>query len=308
MWSGEQPPGGQHPNPYQQPGYHQPNPYQNPSPGPYQTPSPDPGGNRGRNRTRLIAGIAAAAVVVAAGVTGFLMLGGAKHKGADPGPTGPASPSASSANPRASDARTATVKGWKVVTNPAQGIAFDVPPQWELLSRSWVTYVSKNGDPEDKPLIAIRNVAALKQKWCSSDDDGDGTAENTPLAEVGSRGNNGYRSTRQIAGSDSGTWVYGGYTQPDRKKVKQGPVEEFTTNSGLTGSLGTARSVGVQKSKKCTTDGKAWVFAFKNSAGDLVSWSFFGAANVPEEVPDATIRKIVATVRLAKISESDSDS
>ncbi|WP_369391217.1 hypothetical protein AB5J72_28905 [Streptomyces sp. CG1] len=254
----------------------------------------------GRNRTGIVAVIAAAAVVLAAGVTGFLVLGGHKHDEPGPKPTNTASSSQSSANPRSSDTQAATIKGWKVLTNPEQGIAFDVPPQWEIQSASWVSYVSKQGDPNDNPLIAIRNVAMLQKKWCSSDDDRDGTLENTPLAQVGTRGNNGYKSTQDIAGSDPETWVYGGYTQPDKKKVKSSTLEAFTTSSGLKGTLGTAWSVGVPKSKKCDSDGKAWTFGFKNSAGDLVSWSFFGAKGVSGEVPDATIRKIATTVRLYK--------
>ncbi|MEU1404838.1 hypothetical protein ABZ471_21155 [Streptomyces sp. NPDC005728] len=331
MWPGEQPSGGGQ-NPQQPPVGHQSNPYQHPSrpnpylqpgsgpfqpnsyeqPHPWQTPLqpaagapvPPPTGG-GRNRTGIVAVIAAAAVVLATGVTGFLVLGGHKHDGAAPEPTNTSSPSQSSANPRESDARTATIKGWKVVMNPAQGIAFDVPPQWEIQSADWVSYVSKDGDPDDKPLIAIRNVAMLQKKWCSSDDDRDGTLEDTPLAEVGTRGNNGYRSTQEIAGSDPETWIYGAYTQPDKAKAKTGTVKAFTTTSGLKGSLGIAWSAGVKKSKKCATDGKAWTFAFKNTAGALVSWSFFGAKNVSDEVPDATIRKIAATVRLYK-APSDS--
>ncbi|MEU2714232.1 hypothetical protein [Streptomyces sp. NPDC007205] len=324
MWPGEQSSNGgqnpqQHPvgsqsNPYQQPG--PPNPYQQPGPTPYQPnsyqqPSPwqtptqpaagpptPPSTGGGRNRTGLVAVIAAAAIVLAAGVTGFLVLGGHRHDEPDPKPTNATSPSPSSTNPRRPDTSTATIKGWKVVTNPTQHIAFDIPPQWEIQSPSWVSYVSKDGDPDDKPLIAIRNVAMLQKNWCSSDDNRDGTLENTPLAQVGTRGNNGYRSAQDIAGSDPQTWVYGGYAQPDKTRVKTGTAEAFTTNSGLKGTLGTAWSVGAKKSKKCTTDGKAWVFGFKNADGDLVSWSFFGARNVPAEVPDSTIRKIAATVRL----------
>ncbi|MFF7356231.1 hypothetical protein ACFZA1_26825 [Streptomyces filipinensis] len=322
MWPGEQSSGGGQ-NPQQPPVGHQSNPYQQPGPGPFQpnsygqpqpwqlptqpggqAPVPPPAGGR-RNRGGLVAVITAAAVVLAAGVTGFLVLGGNKRDDPAPKPTDTASPSQSSANPRGADTRTATIKGWQVVTNPTQGIAFDIPPRWEIQSADWVTYVSKDGDPNDKPLVAIRNVAMLQKKWCSSDDDRNGTLQDTPLAQVGTRGNNGYRSTREIAGSDPKTWVYGGYTQPDRSKAKTGTVEAFTTNSGLKGTLGTAWSVGVKKSKKCTTDGKAWTFAFKNSAGDLVSWSFFGAKNVPAEVPDATVRKIAGTVRLYK-APSDS--
>ncbi|MFF4692473.1 hypothetical protein [Streptomyces sp. NPDC001307] len=91
-----------------------------------------------------------------------------------------------------------------------------------------------------------------------------------------------------------------GRDESDAGKVKTGTVEAFTTDSGLKGTLGTAWSMGVMKSKKCVTHGKAWVFAFKNATGDLVSWSFFGARNVSGEVPDATIRKVAATVRLYK--------
>ncbi|WP_225834513.1 hypothetical protein [Streptomyces sp. NK08204] len=331
MWPGQQssrdgqnpqqPAAGGRSNPYQQPdpGTFQSNPYQQPSPG--STFQPDsygqpqswqmstqpaagapvpPSKGGARNRTGLVAVVAAAAVVLAAGVTGFLVLDGHRHDGPGPKPTDVASPSRSSADPRGSDTRTATVKGWKVVVNPTQGIAFDVPPQWELQSSGWVSYVSKDGDPDDKPLIAIRNVAMLEKKWCSSDGNRDGTPEDTPLAEVGTRGNNGYRSTQEIAGSDPETWVYGAYTQPDKAKVKSAPVEAFTTNSGLEGRLGVAWSVGVKKSKKCATDGKAWTFAFKNTAGDLVSWSFVGAKNVPDEVPDATVRRVATTVRLYK--------
>ncbi|AKJ11514.1 membrane protein [Streptomyces incarnatus] len=344
MWPGEQSPGGgqnpqqpqvgHQPNPYQQPGPGQPNPYQQPGPGqpnPYQQPGPGafqsnpyqqpqpwqmptqpaagasgpaPTGG-GRNRAGIVAVVAAGAVVIASGVTGFLVLGGHKNDGPGPKPTNSPSSSQSSADPRGSDTATATIKGWQVLTNPTQGIAFDVPPQWEVQSADWVSYVSKEGDPEDNPLIAIRNVAMLQKTWCSSDDDRNGTLENTPLAQVGTRGNNGYRSTQDIAGSDPGTWVYGGYAQPDKKKVKAGALQAFTTNSGLKGTLGTAWSVGVPKSKKCASDGKAWTFGFKNASGGLVSWSFFGAKNVPHEVPDATIRRILGTVRLYK-APSDS--
>ncbi|WEO93497.1 hypothetical protein A6P39_005390 [Streptomyces sp. FXJ1.172] len=265
--------------------------------------APPTGG--GRNRTAFAAVVAAAAVVLATGVTGFFVLGGHKHDGPGPRPTNTAAPSQSSADPRGSDTQTATIKGWNVLTNPTQGIAFDVPPRWEIQSAGWVSYVSKDGDPDDKPLIAIRNVAMLQKTWCSSDENRDGTLEDTPLAQVGTRGNNGYRSTEEIAGSDPETWVYGAFAQPDRTKVKTGSVEAFTTNSGLKGTLGTAWSVGVKKSKKCATDGQAWTFAFKNSAGDLVSWSFVGARGVSGQVPEATIRKIAATVRLCK-APSDS--
>ncbi|WP_445528255.1 hypothetical protein [Streptomyces cyslabdanicus] len=238
--------------------------------------------------------------MIAAGMTGYLLLGGGKDDSVAPDP----SPQGSSADPRDADTNSdaATVEGWKVVVNPAAGIKFEVPPEWALQSTDWVTYVSDDNDPDDEPLVAMRAPAFLKERWCSSDDDKNGTLEHTPLAAAGSRGNNGAKSTEEIAGADPKAWIYGQYTQPDKTKVTSGTVEPFTTNSGLKGSLGTAWSAGVEKSKKCTTDGKAWTFAFKNAQGDLASWSFFGAKGVPDEVPDATVRKIAATVRTYEVS------
>ncbi len=120
MWPGQQPPGGeQNPqanNPYQQPGYQQPNPYQQPGyqqPGAYGqqppqwgTPAPagapqPPQGGGGGNRTKLVAIIAATAVVVAAGVTGFLVLGGDKDDTADGKNDKKPTPTASKSSPGA---------------------------------------------------------------------------------------------------------------------------------------------------------------------------------------------------------------
>ncbi|MEU2586921.1 hypothetical protein ABZ612_29000 [Streptomyces avermitilis] len=324
MWPGEQPTGGGQnpqqsadgtpPNPYQQPGYHQTNPYgQQPQPPSQPQPQPQPWNaptqpagapvsppTGGGNRTKVVAIVAAAAVVIAAGVTGFVLLGGGKDDRADPDPTKSVSPQPSSSNPRGTDTDRATIKGWKVVKNPQRHIAFDVPPQWALKASSWVTYVSENDDPDDTPLIGMSAPAYLKEQWCGSDDDRDGTKEYAPLAGAGSRRSNGAKTPAEAARNDAATWVYGAYAQPDKKLVTSGAVESFTTKSGITGSLATASSSGVEKSKKCRTDGKATVFAFKDDTGDIVSWAFFGARGVSDEVPDATVKQILGTVRLYK--------
>ncbi|MEU6251955.1 hypothetical protein [Streptomyces sp. NPDC047043] len=303
MWPGEQSPGGrpdqqQDANPYRQPGYQQPNPYQQQ---PWQAPTaPALPETRGAGRrTKVVALVAATVVVVTAAVTGAVLLTGGSDDRADPDPTGSASPQASgSGNPRASDGTKPTIAGWKVVANPQLGVLFDVPADWAPQSPSWVSYVSENDDPDDTPLVAMKAPAVLKQQWCGADDDKDGKVDYTSLASAGTRRNNGAKNTAEIARADSATWVYGSYTQPDHKKVTTGPVTSFTTASGLTGSVATSRSSGVKKLHKCASDGKATTFAFKNAAGDLASWSFVGARGVGEEVPDATVRKVLSTVRL----------
>lgn len=301
MWPGQQSPGdGQQPqqpahnNPYQQPGYQQPNPYaaQPPTARP---PAPEPPGG---GRAKVIAITTAAAVVVAAAVTGAVVLGGGSDDGADPGPTTSSASPTPSANPRTGGAQKPTVAGWKVVVNPDAGIAFDVPANWALQSPGWVSYVAEDNDPEDKPLVAMKAPALLKQKWCTSDDDKDGHTDFTPLASAGTRKNNGAKSAEEAARADATAWVYGAYAQPDHKKVTTGAATSFTTSSGLVGSVATSRSSGVTKRHKCDSDGKATTFAFKNRDGDFASWSFVGVKGVGEEVPDATVRKILGTVRL----------
>ncbi|MET7482813.1 hypothetical protein [Streptomyces sp. NPDC005538] len=329
MWPGQQPPGGeQNPqnNPYQQPGYQQPNPYQQPgfqqpnpygqqpqwgAPGPAGGPQPPQGGGGG-NRTKLVAIIAATAVVVAAGVTGFLVLGGNKDDTADGGkdkssqsPSASADPSASSSgsddNPRGDETETPTIAGWKVVVNQKYGTAFDVPADWEVGKPGTFTFFEDEQKGDGSPYIGFSAPAYLKQDWCTSDDNKDGTEETSSLASSGTKGEDGAKDTASTARGDAAAFAFGGYTdQKDssKKYLKIGAAKPYTTKSGITGSVASSYTTGVPKSGKCSTDGKATTFAFKNSAGDFVSWTLYGAKGVSEEIPDATVQKILNTVRL----------
>jgi hypothetical protein len=333
---GEQNPQDQ--NPYQQPGYQQPNPYQQPGyqqtgypqPG-YEQPNPygqqqqwgappEPlgapqapgGGGGGGNKTKITAIVAASAVVVAAGVTGFLVLGGGNddNAGGDPSKSSKpttstsASPSASASgddNPRGGEGEKATVAGWKVVVNPKWGTAFDVPADWQVKTPGTFIGFEDNKKGDGSSLIGMSAPAFLKEKWCTSDDDKDGYESDTALAAAGTKGQSGAKNTDDIARNDSAWWVFGGYTdQKDasKKLLTIGKPKAYTTASGVEGSVVTTYSSGVTKSGKCDSDGKATTFAFKNSAGDFVSWTFYGAKGVSEEVSDATVQKILSTVRL----------
>ncbi|MET8977225.1 hypothetical protein ABZX85_16550 [Streptomyces sp. NPDC004539] len=282
MWQGQQPPGGeQNPqrpdNPYQQPGYHQPNPYRQPPPPPA----------RGR-RTRVLALTAGAAVVATCAVTGALLLRGEDGAPA-PAPTTSASTGADPLRP--------TVPGWKTVANPDLGVAFDVPAAWAPQKASWITWVAEDTDPDDKPLVAVKAPAYLERRWCTSDDDRDGRTDDTALAMAGTRGERSATSAEAAARKDAETWVYGDFTQPDHGKVTSDPATSFTTASGLTGSVVTARSAGVDKQGKCAYDGKATAFVFRLPGGTLASWTFVGVRDVRDEVADADVRRIMATVR-----------
>ncbi|MFE9642610.1 hypothetical protein ACFYO0_00300 [Streptomyces sp. NPDC006365] len=106
------------------------------------------------------------------------------------------------------------------------------------------------------------------------------------------------KSTEEIARADSNSWVYGAYTQQEKADIDADAVESYTTKSGITDSVGTAWSTGVKKSGKCDSDGKSTVVGFKNADGDFAFWWFHGAKGASGEVPDATVKKILSTVRL----------
>lgn len=341
MWPGQQPPGGeQNPqnNPYQQPGYQQPNPYQQPGYQQYPQPggfspqhpqqqwgTPDPAGaprppqsgdGGGGNRTKVIAIICAAAVVVAAGVTGFLVLGGDKDAEADGGSGGKSSRSPSakptatessgasgssgtSDDPRGNDTPKPLVEGWKVVVNPKYGTAFDVPPDWQVETPgTQIGFEDRKSDDGD-PLITMSAPAQLKPKWCTSDDNKDGDTDNTELAAAGTKGEEGAKTPGDAAIREVPWWVFGGYTQPDKKSVtRDKKATDYVTKSGLKGAYAWAHSTNTPRKGKCATDGKALTFGFRNSAGDLVSFNFYGVKGVKAEVGKATIMKILSTVRL----------
>ncbi|MFJ8792323.1 hypothetical protein [Streptomyces sp. NPDC102462] len=328
MWPGQQPPGGeQNPqdNPYQQPGYQQPNPYQQPGyqqPNPYAqqsqwgTPAPvgapqaqPPQGGGGGNRTKLVAIVAATAVVVAAGVTGFLVLGGDKDDKADggadkrSGQSSSADPTASESseepNPRTTETEKPLVAGWKVVVNPKWGTAFDVPADWELDSPGTSIGFEDRKSPDAKPLIMMSAPAEYKSKWCTSDDDMDGKTDDTPLAVAGTKGESGAKSPGDAAIRGVPWWVYGGYTQPDKKSITYDKkATDYTTKTGVKGAYAWARSTGNPRTGKCASDGKAITFAFRNSADDIVSFNLYAAKGVDGELDTETVMKILSTVRV----------
>uniref|UniRef100_A0AAU3H117 DUF8017 domain-containing protein n=1 Tax=Streptomyces sp. NBC_01401 TaxID=2903854 RepID=A0AAU3H117_9ACTN len=343
MWPGQQPPGGeqnpqdQNQNPYQQPGYQQPNPYQQPGyqqqgqpgyqqPNPYQQPTVPqyavPGGPGGpkpddKKKTTIIAVVAATAVVVAAVVTGVVVMNKDDDKGgsdvaegkASSSPSAKASESSSAPaeNPRGGEDAAPTVPGWKVVTNPKWGTQFDVPGDWEVSSSGVFAGFSDDKDPDGAPAVGFSAPAFYKSKWCTDDADMDGTKEDTELAGVGTKGAQGAKNTDEAATNEASNWVWAAYAQSDPKsKVKVAKAKAYTTKSGLSGSTVTATATGLANKDKCDTDGKSIAFSFKNAKDEYSTWILYAAAGIDDELPDATIQKVLSTVRLTEGAESTS--
>ncbi|GAA2255447.1 hypothetical protein GCM10010232_50920 [Streptomyces amakusaensis] len=337
MWPEQQPPGGQNPqqpnpyqqpgqpaNPYLQPGYQQPNPYTAPTVAPYGA-GPPPGSpeppREGRRRTALIAAVAATAVVAAAAVTWVVVLkddgapdgGPSSGKGgvaaaSDPAPSEPSEPGdggtvgATEENPRsATDADAVpTVKGWKVVTNPKHGTRFDVPAEWEIPSSGMSTFLEDQKKGGGVPLVTMSAPAHLAPSWCTADANKDGVPETSGLASAGTKGGKGARDTGTAAYNEAGIWVWGAYAQKEPKgTVDITPAKPHTTASGLKGSISTATATGVRKTSKCATDGKSVAFTFKDATGEFRTWVLYAAKGVPDEIPDATVLRILSTLRTA---------
>ncbi|MEU6995578.1 hypothetical protein ABZ953_33600 [Streptomyces sp. NPDC046465] len=313
----QQQPGYQQPNPYQQPGYQAPNPYQQPAGAP-RIPGPGDNGDGGRGgggngKTKVIAMATAGAVVVAAAVTGFLLLGDKDDKNSEAGP--PAGAGSRKPDPTAdSDGDEGggssdgdggrgtdgdpkpTIKGWHVVVNPKWGTAFDVPPEWEVQNPG--SAIALEDNKTGKPLMTMSAPAYLRPDWCVDDENKDGRTEDHELAAVGTKGANGAKNSDEVAVNQVGWWIYGVYTQPDKKSyTNDSKAQPYTTTSGIKGSIARAGSKNTPQRGKCATDGKAITFGFKNAAGEYVSWNLYGATGVADELPEKTVMKILSTVR-----------
>ncbi|MET9802896.1 hypothetical protein [Streptomyces sp. NPDC006368] len=309
----QQQPGYAQPAHPQQPGYPQPNPYQQPTVPQYAVPghppgSPMPPRGGGGKKTTVIAIAAATAVVVAAGVTGFLVLkdDGTKTKaGGDDKPSQSASTESSPSaidNPRdGSDAAKPTIPGWKVVSNPKHGTLFDVPADWEVAGPGTIMGLEDEKKGDGSPLVTMSSPAYLKDEWCADDVDKDGRDETWSLSTAGTKGGQGAKNTQELARNEAAWWVYGGYAQDESKSaVKPSDGKPYTTKSGLSGHVSTATARNSKASGKCDTDGKALAFSFKNARGDFATFVLYGAAGVKDQLPDATVQRILSTVRLAE--------
>lgn len=157
----------------------------------------------------------------------------------------------------------------------------------------------KAGD--GSPVVTMSAPGRYKSEWCTYDDDKDGTADKWSLATAGTKGGQGAKDTAEAAYNEAGSWAWAAYAQTEPKgTVKVAKAVPYTTKSGLKGHVATATALGTKHENKCDTDGKAIAFSFKNAKGDFVSWVMYANTGIKDEVPEETIRKILATVRLAE--------
>lgn len=327
----------QQPNPYQQPGYgypqqpgqqqpgpqqsgqQQPNPYQQPGvdQGGYQQPGggqqwgaatvpggpQPPQGGGGKSRNTVIAIVAALAVIGAAVVTGVILTQdddkkdeagpakspsakvspGSGEKSADPKPDPKPSPEESK------DPGDPVVPGWQSVINPKHYSAFDVPENddWTVASQGTITGFTDDKNPDDL-LVAMSAPAYFKEDWC----------KDSNRAIVGTKGGQGSKNTKEGAEIAASNWAIAAYDQGQKGTLKESGGKAFRNKHGIKGHTATATLTGAPKDGKCgASDAKVVTVSWINANDDLAIWVFLADAKVKDEVPDATIKKMMGSLR-----------
>lgn len=320
MWPGDQHGGEnpQQPNPYQQPGYQQPNPYQQPGaqqpaygyppqgpgqgaypgqqqwgpPGMPGGPQPPQGGGNS-SRTTAIAIIAAVAVIAAAAVTGVLLLKDDGENDTASGGEASTKPTQQSARPSPTksekDASDPVVPGWQAVINPKHYSAFDVPEgdDWEIASQGTITGFADDDKPEEV-LVAMSAPAYYKQDWC----------KDSSRAIVGTKGGQGSKSTQEGAEIAAANWALAGYDQDQKGTLKESGAKPFKNKHGIKGHVATASLTGAPAKGACgVSDAEVVAISWINANDDLAIWVFLQDAGVKDELPDATVKKMMGSLR-----------
>ncbi|MGX9225879.1 hypothetical protein [Streptomyces albus] len=295
---------GQPPFPYgQQPGGPGPSGQWGPAGVPGSPQSPKGGGGGGRKKTVVISVVAAVAVVAAA-VTGFAVFGGGDDDGKktkadkstspdvgkkspEPEKSGGTEPGGGGAEKDSKDPSEPVVKGWQTVTNPKWYSAFDVPKSedWTVRSPGTITGFE---DDKGKVLVAMSAPAYYKDNWCKE----------SSRAAVGTKGGQGSKSTKEAAKIAAGNFAIAGFDQKRKGTLKVSEAKPFENKHGIKGHTSTATVSGVPTDDKCAPSaGKVVTASWINSNGDLAIWVLYTDAGVKDEVPDATIKKIMGSLR-----------
>ncbi|MGI5225260.1 serine/threonine-protein kinase [Actinoallomurus sp. CA-142502] len=259
------------------------------------------GTTRKSGRGRLAAEIAGAVVlVVAAATAGYLVHGGTKTKAPSrpvagkptAGTTGTTAPAPPGVSPKSPP----VVAGWQVVVSPDFGVVYDVPPGWKVEAPGTGVGLA---DASGNVAVGSNGVADISR---------DGTDGNTcAIVQSGLFGGAGITSASsgQLESLDTAAthnalqWANFGYQLGGvlpRTVLKTG---EHPTIGGLKAVLqGVAVTTKGGKGTACEPNGGTLYMAeFASRQGAPVSFYVFSNSTGPGNVSDATLRRIVGTIR-----------
>ena len=157
---------------------------------------------------------------------------------------------------------------------------------WTLAGEGTITAFTD--EKTNKPLVAMSSPAYFKDNWC----------QGSSRAAAGTKGGQGSKTTKEAARIAVGNFAIAGYDQKHKGILKVSNGKPFKSKYGITGHTATATVTGAPKKDSCSTSaGKVVAASWINSNGDLVIWVLFTDAGVKDELPDATIKKIMGSLR-----------
>ncbi|WP_129837978.1 hypothetical protein [Streptomyces sp. RFCAC02] len=278
------------------------------------------GGGREGGIGRVALGIVTGVAVLSAAVVGGVIVlrdggggtpsaGGTPSPGETPGTDGETYSPDGPDDPRRGILRIpdpVVAPDWQVQTSENRHNAFDVPPDDWTIGREgvYVGYEDDRPGAEEAgdPLVAMAAVAIYKEGWC---DEAGGASER---AMAGSKGGQGATGTAEAAHNEAVNWARAAYDQRELGTLDVSEAEPFESDHGISGHVVRATVTGVPEDpdnpEPCgVTDGKVVAFSYLDLDSNLATWVVVADAGVPDELDDATIDRMLHSLRPYPVEE-----
>ena len=247
---------------------------------------------RDRRKGAFIGLAAAVAVIVGTAVA----WGWAPDGGHDPGPT----PTRSVAGPTHGGRSGAApvIAGWKATLAPQYGIAYDAPPSWKVQDPDYAIYFQ---DAKSNVLAAEKGVAEINRGKCTRAAAGVRGGSSPVLQPTGDQ----LGVLRSVAGDEARKWAAAAYGQaeapPRQPRISTGRSGPVTVN-GITAARASVAVTPDAGGDPCTpshavVETIAMAAAQGSSSVGPVFFTVFADRNVPGQVTDDEIKKIISSVR-----------
>lgn len=242
---------------------------------------------RGRRKGAVIGLIAAAVVVIAGGAVALTWNNGAGHK---PTPTpAPATSTRSETRP--------VIAGWKTTLAPQYGLAYDAPPNWKLEAPDYALYFQ---DAKSNILAAEKGVAGIEKGKCTRAASGVRGGSKPVLKPS----NDQLGVLQSAAGDEARKWAAAAYgqaeTPPTQPRMSTGPTGTITLN-GISAARAsvtvTPSGGGACMPPRAVVETIAMAAVPGPSSVGPVFFTVFADRNVPGQVTDDVLKKVISTVR-----------
>jgi hypothetical protein len=241
---------------------------------------------RVRRRGAVIGLVAAAVVAIATGAIALTWNDAAAHK---PNPTPTPSPTPPRTRP--------LIAGWKTTPAPQYGIAYDAPPNWKREDPDYALYFQ---DAKSNILAAEKGVAGIEKGKCMRVASGVRGGSRPVLKPSSDQ----LGVLRSAAGDEARKWAAAAYglaeTPPTQPRVSTGSTGTITLN-GITAARAsvtvTPAGGGACMPRHAVVETIAMAASPGSSSVGPVFFTVFADRNVPGQVTDDVIEKVIRTVR-----------